>query len=197
MDRPESLVDSSRLGVVILSAFAVVWAVAAVALSSVSLTITVAAAVAVVVAAITVNLVAASRHFLAVDEAQLAMGAQQRRTIFIAANVVQAVLFSVLISVCIALGELAYIPLIGAIIVGGHLLPIGLSFGETAFIAAGTLVALAGVVGTVATWASLTTPALASGLVSLTSAALLIGLAGLQVRLQSTPRGRGAVTSEA
>lgn len=197
MDQPHSFVDSSRLGVFILSAFAVVWVVAAVALSSVPLAITIAATVIVLVAAITVNLIAASRRFATVDEEKPAMSPRRRRTVFIASNIVQAVLFSVLISVCLALNELAYIPLIGALIVGGHLIPIGLSFGETAFIVGGALMVLTGIVGTLASSMPLTTPTFAAGVVSLTNAALLIVLAGLQIHLHSRQRSAGQAAVQA
>lgn len=185
MEQPNPLVDSARLGVVILSAFALVWAVAS-ALSSLPLPVTISATVIVLGSAIAVNLVAAGRQFASVDEEKPPpLSARRRRTVFIASNVVQAVLFSVLISVCLALDELAYIPLIGSIIVGGHLIPIGLSFAESAFVAGGGLLVVTGVIGIVTSATSLAGATLAAGVVSLANAVILIVLAGLQIRLHS------------
>src|SRR5699024_4048693 len=138
MGQSNKFVDSSRLGVTILSIFALVWAIAAMVLSTVPLTLTVPAAALVFIAAAAIITIANSRRFVAVDEQQLPMAPRQRRTIFIAANIVQAILFSVLLSVSIALDELAYILLGGSVIVGLHLIPIGLSFGEKAFIVDGS-----------------------------------------------------------
>lgn len=185
MGQPNGIVDSSRLGVIILTAFALVWVIAAMALSSVPFALSIAAAVVVVVATITINVVAASRHFAPVDEAELPLAPRQRRTVFVATNIIQAVLFSVLISVCIALNELAYIPLLGSVIVGGHLIPIGLSFGEVTFIVGGGLLVLTGGGGIVASSMLFTTSTFSTGVVSLTNAVVLVALAGVQIRLYS------------
>ena len=186
MGQSNKFVDSSRLGVIILSIFALVWAIAAMVLSTVPLTLTVPAAAMVFIAAAAIITIANSRRFVAVDEQQLPMAPRQRRTIFIAANIVQAILFSVLLSVCIALDELAYIPLGGSVIVGAHLIPIGLSFGEKAFMVGGSLLVLTGISGLVVSWVLFTTSAFASGVVSLLNALVLIGLAAVQLRLYST-----------
>lgn len=90
-----------------------------------------------------------------------------------------------LISVCIALNELAYIPLFGSIIVGGHLIPIGLSFGEVTFIVGGGLLVLTGGGGIVASSMLFTTSTFSTGAVSLTNAVVLVALAGVQIRLYS------------
>src|SRR5699024_3012920 len=113
MGQSNKFVDSSRLGVIILSIFALVWAIAAMVLSTVPLALTVPAAAMVFIAAAAIITIANSRRFVAVDEQQLPMAPRQRRTIFIAANIVQAILFSLMLSVCIALGDMAYIPLSG------------------------------------------------------------------------------------
>ena len=179
MGQSNKFVDSSRLGVIILSIFALVWAIAAMVLSTVPLALTVPAAAMVFIAAAAIITIANSRRFVAVDEQQLPMAPRQRRTIFIAANIVQAILFSVLLSVCIALDELAYIPLGGSVIVGAHLTPIGLMVG-------GSLLVLTGISGLVVSWVLFTTSAFASGVVSLLNALVLIGLAAVQLRLYST-----------
>lgn len=186
MPQSSSFVDSSRGGVLVLTAFALVWAGAAVGLSSIPTAGTVAAAALVLLAAVAVNAVAVSRHFPPTGEADLPLDQHRRRTVYLATNIAQAVLFSVLISVCIALGELAYIPLIGSLIVGAHFVPLGLSFGELSYLAGGGLLILTGLAGIVVSTTPLTTAALATGVVSLTNAAVLISLAGLQVHLHST-----------
>lgn len=187
MNRRSSFVESSRMGVLIFSAFAFVWAIAAFGLSSVPQTVTVIALVIVGLFAVIMNAIAASRRFAPADETKARIPPHRRRTIFIASNIGQAVLFSTLISVCVALNELAYIPLVGSFIVGAHLIPIGLSFGEQLFVAGGSLLMLMGAGGTAASWMHLTTSAYAAGVVSLTNAVALLCLAGLQISLQSTP----------
>lgn len=183
-----SFVESSRVGVTILSAFALVWAIAAVTLSSLPLPVTLVCTGLVLAAALTLIIVASSRTFTPTDEARSPIAERHRRTVFIASNIAQAMLFSALISVCIALNHLAYIPLVGSLIVGAHLIPIGLSFAEFNFVAGGGLLIVTGTAGTLTAWTSLAAPASTAGVVSLANAAVLLGLAGLQVYLHSSPK---------
>lgn len=183
MDQPNKIVDSARIGVIILTGFSLVWIIAALTLSSLPLSITLATAVIVGIGAVIVLAFAASTRFAAVDETTTPMEPARRRKIFISTNIVQAILFSVLISVCIALNQLAYIPLIGSIIVGAHLISIGLSFAEQTFVIGGGLMVVTGIAGTIASVTALTTPSFATGAVSLINAIVLVGLAGLQIHI--------------
>lgn len=188
--QPSSFVESDRVGVVILSAFAVVWVAAAVGLSTVPLAVSIPVAVVIVGVAIAMNLAARARHFEATDDEISPVAERQRRIIFIASNGVQAVLFSVLISICIATDELAFIPLVGAIIVGAHFFPIGLSFKDRAFLVGGGLLVFTGAAGTAIATTSMSTPEFAAGIVCLINAVVLVSVAGFQVRLYSRPRSR-------
>ncbi|MGO1543735.1 MAG: hypothetical protein ACTHXA_05260 [Gulosibacter sp.] len=188
MSEPNSFIESSRVGVMILSIFGLVWALAAVGLSNLPLLLTVSAAVIAALLTIVLNLVAASRQFNATDETKALVGTRRRRKVFIASNIAQAVLFSVLISVCLALNQLPYLALIGSIIVGAHLIPIGISFGERPFIAGGTLLVVTGCAGILAVVFELVSESTAAGVVSLVNAAVLLILAGLQIALYGRRR---------
>lgn len=191
MEPSTSFVDSSRLGVIVLCSFAAVWVFAAVGLSSIRPGVTIGAALAVLVGAGAVVVASARRTYAPLDEAASPLDPARRRTVFIAANVVQAVLFSVLISVCIAIDALPFIALGGSLIVGAHLIPLGLSFAERTFVLGGVLLMITGTVGLAATATQLVTANLATGGVCLANAVTLVGLAALQVRRHGRHRTNG------
>ncbi len=190
-----SFVESSRLGVLILSAFAVVWTVAAVGLSSLPLGVSITAAVITVVAAVGLNVGAARRRFAPTDESLAPMTPQRRRTVFIVTNAAQAILFSVTISVCIALGEYAYIPILGSIIVGAHFIPIGLSFAERTFIVGGVVLMASGGLGLIAALAGWAAAPFVVGLVCLINTGALVALALLLIAMHGSPTPTPSPTS--
>lgn len=145
--QPTSFVDSTRIGVAVLSGFSILWAVAVLSFSSFTTLQGTALFSATVLFAVTLNVIAARRRFKPVDDIELPYNAATRQRIFIITNVVQAILFSVTISVCLAFALFAYIPLIGAIIVGLHFIPLAKIFAERSFLIVGLVMTLAGAIG--------------------------------------------------
>lgn len=92
MVQSRSLVESSHLGVIVLTGFAVVWVVAAAMLSSLPMAVTLAAAVGVLLVGVAIILAASRRRFDPTDESRSPIDPRHRRSVFIVANIAQAVL---------------------------------------------------------------------------------------------------------
>lgn len=175
-DTQTTLVDSTRLGVVILSGFSIVWLAVLVGFSSLDLIAKVAIAVlglGLAVAAITSAF--RSEFDDTTSLSSTPADAATRQKVFIITNIVQAVLFSIAISVCLALAAFNWIPAIGAVIVGLHFLPLAYIFREQAFFIVGTIMAVSGGVGlTLMETSSLNAQNIAASVGLISAAALLV-----------------------
>lgn len=166
---------------VVLSGFAVVWAAALVGLSSLPWVVRVPCLVLAVLVAGFLNVVAGVRGFRPVEPSALPGDPARRRSVFAITNVVQAVLFSALISVGIATENLSLIPLGGSVIVGAHFWPLGRVFAERSFSVVGTAMVAVGLIGLTAVLTSIVTGPGAVGLVAAVNTVLLLAVAGRQV----------------
>lgn len=156
--------DNTKLGIVVLCVFGLAWTVVLLPLSSAS---TPVALVAMGIAGLwTAILVFTCRRFdftAAEETAAAAAGltATQRQRIFVITNVAQAVVFSVTISVCIAIGRIDWIPLLAALVVGLHFMPLAWALDELSFRWAGAVLAILGGSGVLLVAVTSTTPATA------------------------------------
>lgn len=189
--------DNTRLGITVLCLFGVAWTVVLLPLSSAS---TPVALTAIGLASLWVGsllLACRRREFAAAEGAAAAasnLSAAQRQRIFVMTNVAQALVFSVAISICIATARVGWIPLIAALVVGVHFMPLARAFDEVSFGWAGALLAIFGGSGLVLVTVSVTTleaavtiTAVGSSITLLTTATALLGHHG-----RATPRKRSA-----
>lgn len=156
--------DNTQLGIVVLCVFGLAWTVVLLPLSSATTSV---ALVAMGLAGLwTIILMFASRRldFTAAEETAAAAAGltpTQRQRIFVITNVVQAVVFSVTISICIAIGRIDWIPLLAALVVGLHFMPLAWAFVEISFRWAGAVLAILGGSGIVLVTVTSTTTATA------------------------------------
>lgn len=186
---PGTLVDSTRVGITVLSLFGVAWTLILIPLSALSTPVAVVAMVVAVLWAGTLLVAARGRDFTVADTAPDSdLSAAQRRRIFVVTNLAQAAIFSVAISVCIATERVGWVPLVAALVVGLHFLPLAGAFGEVSFGGAGLVLAVLGgaglllvVVGAVTPEVAVAGTAVAAAVTLLTTAALLLVRDGTRV----------------
>jgi hypothetical protein len=176
-DRSAAVVaDDTRVGITVLSLFGLAWTVVLPFLSSASTPVAVAAMGAATLWAGGLLLACRRRDFTAAEANAAAaseLSASQRQRIFVITNVVQAVVFSVAISICIATGRVGWIPLIAALVVGVHFVPLARAFGEASFRWAGAVLAVLGGAGLLLVAVGTTTP---EGAVTVTASGSAIAL---------------------
>ena len=107
--------------------------------------------------------------------------AAQRRRVFVITNLAQAIIFSVALSVLIATGRVAWIPLVAALVVGLHFLPLARAFAEAAFGAAGLVLAALGGTGLGLVIAGAMTPEVAVAVTAVGSAVTLLATASVML----------------
>lgn len=154
-----TVADSTVVGITVLCLFSVAWTVVLLPLSSASTLVALIAVGISILWAGCLALVCHRRSFSDADAATASdLSSSQRQRIFVVTNVAQAVVFSVAISVCIATARIELIPLIAALVVGAHFIPLAWAFNETAFRWAGAVLAALGGSGLVLTTIGATTP---------------------------------------
>lgn len=145
-----TVADNTRVGITVLCAFGVAWTLILIPLSALSTPLAVVTMGIALLWAGVLLVVARGRDFAVADAAEGSpLSAAQRRRAFVITNLAQAGIFSVAISICIATDRIGWIPLIAALVVGLHFVPLALAFGEAALGAAGIVLAVLGATGLV------------------------------------------------
>jgi hypothetical protein len=177
--------DDTQVGITVLCLFGVAWTLVLIPLSSASTTAALAAMVAASLWAGGLLLACRRRDFTAAEAAGAAasdLTAAQRQRVFVVTNVVQAVVFSVAISVCIATARVGWIPLVAALVVGVHFVPLARAFGEVSFRWAGAVLAVLGGSGLILVPAGTTTPRMAVTITAMGSSIALLAAATALLR---------------
>jgi hypothetical protein len=193
---PESvtMADNTRVGIAVLCAFGVAWTLILIPLSALSTPVAlVAMGIAILWAGVLLAVVR-GRDFAVADAAMGSkFSAAQRRRVFVVTNLAQAVVFSVAISICIATDRIGWVPLVAALVVGLHFLPLARVFGEAAFGAAGLVLAVLGGTGLVLVLMGAVTPEAA---VAITAVAAAITLLTAATALLTRYGTRGLVLAQ-
>lgn len=182
--------DSTRVGITVLCLFGVAWTVVLLPLSSASTPVAIAAMGVAVLWAGTLLVGSRRRDFTAAEAAEAAaseLTPAQRQRVFIITNVVQAVVFSVAISICIATDRVGWIPLIAALVVGLHFIPLARAFGEISFRWAGAVLAVVGAGGIMLVMTNAATLAAAVTLTSVGSSITLLAAATALLKRHGRP----------
>ncbi len=176
--------DNTQVGITVLCLFGMAWTLVLIPLASASTTVAMAAMGLAVLWAGGLLLACRRRDFTAAEAAEAAasdLTAAQRQRVFVVTNVAQAVVFSVAISVCIATARIGWIPLVAALVVGVHFVPLARAFGEASFRWAGAVLAVLGgsgltliTLGTMAPEVAVTVAAVGSSITLLATATALL-----------------------
>ncbi|WP_192498762.1 hypothetical protein [Ornithinimicrobium pratense] len=192
---PVTVVDNTRVGITVLCAFGVAWTLILIPLSALSTPLAVVATGIAVLWAGVLWAVARGRDFAQADAAVGSeLSAAQRRRVFVITNLAQAVIFSVAISICIATGRIGWVPLIAALVVGLHFLPLARVFAESIFGVAGLVLAVLGgtglvlaLMGAVTVEVAVAITAVAAAITLLTAATVLLARYGTREAMPAQP----------
>lgn len=142
--------DNTRLGITVLCLFGVAWTLVLIPLSSASTPVALTIMAIAVLWAGSLLLASRQRDFTPTEQTSAdaaPLNAAQRQRVFVITNVAQAVVFSVVISICIATARVEWIPLFAALFVGLHFIPLAWAFAELSFGWAGAALTILGVLG--------------------------------------------------
>lgn len=133
-----------------LCLFGVAWTLVLIPLSSASTPVALTIMAIAVLWAGSLLLASRQRDFTPTEQTSAdaaPLNAAQRQRVFVITNVAQAVVFSVVISICIATARVEWIPLFAALFVGLHFIPLAWAFAELSFGWAGAALTILGVLG--------------------------------------------------
>lgn len=142
--------DNTRLGITVLCLFGVAWTLVLIPLSSASTPVALTIMAIAVLWAGSLLLASRQRDFTPTEQTSAdaaPLNAAQRQRVFVITNVAQAVVFSVVISICIATARVEWIPLFAALFVGLHFIPLAWAFAELSFGWAGAALTILGGLG--------------------------------------------------
>ncbi len=177
--------DNTQVGITVLCLFGVAWTLVLIPLSSASTTVSLAAMGIACLWTGSLLLACRRRDFTAAEAAEAAasdLTPAQRQRVFVMTNVAQAVVFSVAISICMATARVGWVPLVAALVVGVHFVPLARAFGEISFRWAGAVLAVLGGSGLILVTVNTTTPEGAVTITAVGSAITLLATATALLR---------------